>query len=279
MDGAQLLEGIFPLPGGLIVGENRRLSKVGLRPLTGYEEEWLARHSRTPSAQVITRLLSACLVRIDDTAPASDLARRLLVGDRDYLILQLRRLTLGDEFQAVFQCPACNAKMDVTVQADEIPVERCPQTAACYTLELPAPGSSGRTVRFRLPTGADQEAVLGMDLPAAVDALLNRCILDDEGVPLSPEECKAVVEKMDQLAPQLEVELDLTCPECAHAFPAPFDPITFFFQEMRINSDQLLREIHLLAFYYHWSEAEILRLRRDRRRAYLSLLSDALRRD
>jgi hypothetical protein len=263
----------------LIVSENRRLSEVELHPLTGDEEEWLARHPRMPSAQVVTRLLTACLVRIDDTAPSSDLVRRLLVGDRDYLMLQLRRLTLGDEFQAVFRCPACHAKMDVTVEVDAIPVERRPQTAACYTLALPSTGLPGRTVRFRLPTGADQEAVLGMDLPAAVDALLKRCILDDGGRLLSPEECKAVVTRMDQLAPQLEVELDLTCPECVHAFLAPFDPITFFFQEMRINGDQLLREIHFLAFYYHWSEAQILRLRRDRRRAYLSLLSDALRRD
>lgn len=279
MDGAQSLDGIFRLPGGLIVEENRRLSEVELLPLTGYEEEWLARHPRTPSAQVVTRLLSACLARIDDTAPSHDLVRRLLVGDRDYLVLQLRRLTLGDEFQAVMMCPACRAKMDVTVQASEIPIEQRPQAASCYTLGLPRAERPARMVRFRLPTGADQESVLGMDLTAAVDALLNLCILDDGGESLSHEEYMVFVAEMDQLAPQLEVELDLTCPECAHMFLAPFDPITFFFQEMRINSDQLLHEIHLLAFYYHWSEAEILSLRRDRRRAYLSLLSDALRQD
>jgi hypothetical protein len=58
---------------------------------------------------------------------------------------------------------------------------------------------------------------------------------------------------------------------------APFDTTAFFLSEMRINGEQLLREVHSLAFYYHWSEAEIMSLRRDRRRAYLSLLSDALR--
>src|SRR5262245_24603741 len=181
MDGERPLDGIFRLPGGLIVGENRRLIEVELRPLTGYEEEWLARHPQVPNAQVVTHLLSACLVRIGDTAPSSVMVRSLLVGDRDYLMLQLRLLTLGDEFQAVFLCAACHAKMDVTIQASEIPVERRPQSAACYTLELPATGPSGRTVRFRLPTGADQEAALGMDLQPAVAALLNRCILDDSG--------------------------------------------------------------------------------------------------
>ena len=78
------------------------------------------------------------------------------------------------------------------------------------------------------------------------------------------------------LAPELELELDLNCPECAHAFVQPFDATSFFFDEMRINANQLLREVHALAFYYHWSEAEILSLGRDRRRAYLGLLSDAI---
>jgi hypothetical protein len=78
---------------------------------------------------------------------------------------------------------------------------------------------------------------------------------------------------------ELEVELDLTCPECSLTFLAPFDTTAFFFHEMQINGDQLLREVHLLALYYHWSEAEILSLSRDRRRAYLGLLSDAVRQD
>ena len=48
---------------------------------------------------------------------------------------------------------------------------------------------------------------------------------------------------------------------------------------MRIAGGQLFREVHSLAFYYHWTEAEILGLARERRRMYLSLLSDAVRGD
>ena len=59
----------------------------------------------------------------------------------------------------------------------------------------------------------------------------------------------------------------------------PFDPTAFFFEELRISAERLLREVHVLAFYYHWSESEILGLERDRRRAYLALLSDTLRQE
>ncbi len=82
---------------------------------------------------------------------------------------------------------------------------------------------------------------------------------------------------MERLAPQLDLELDLTCPECGHAFVVPFDVTMFFFAELRTESRHLLREVHALALSYHWSEAEILGLVRPRRRAYLDLLSDALR--
>jgi hypothetical protein len=186
-------------------------------------------------------------------------------------------LTLGEEFQAVFACPACSAKMDVTFRTSEVPVESRPQTAAFYTLKLREPQPSGRTVRFRLPAGGDQEALLGTDPEVAVRALMDRCLLDDGGVPLSPEERQTVSEAMERMAPQVELELDLTCPECNRPFAAPFDTTAFFFDEMRINAHGLLREVHALAFYYHWSEADILRLRRDRRREYLALLSDTLR--
>lgn len=264
------------LPGGLVAESGRRLTRVVLRPLSGREEEWLARHSDVANAVAVTHVLGACLVRADGEAPPAELARRLLAGDRDYLILQLRRLTVGDRIDAVLTCPACPAKMDVTFDAGAIPVEPRPQNTASYTLRLPEPGSSDRAVRFRLPTGADQEAVLGVDGPAAVDALLDRCIVDDGGVGLAPEERRAVTEAMDELSPQLEIELDLTCPECGHAFLAPFDATSYFLCEMRVSGRQLLREVHALAFYYHWSEADILGLTRDRRRAYLELLNDAL---
>ena len=273
------LDNTFLLPGGLVLDEGRRVGQAALRPLTGREEEWLARHTGTPSALAVTRLLSECLVWLDNAQITSDLVRQLLVGDRDYLMLQLRGLTLGDEFAAVLACPACGTKMDVNFRASEVPVESRPQTAPFYTLKLREPQPSGRTVRFRLPTGGDQEALLGTDPEVAVGALMDRCLLDDGGVPLSPEERQTVSEAMERMAPQVELELDLTCPDCSRPFVVPFDTTTFFFDEMRMNAGRLLREVHALAFYYHWTEADILRLRRDRRREYLALLSDTLRQE
>ena len=88
-----------------------------------------------------------------------------------------------------------------------------------------------------------------------------------------------MIAEMENRAPRIELELDLACPECGHGFLMPFDTTAFFLDELRISPAQLLREIHCLAFYYHWNEREILGLHRSRRRAYLALLSDTLRQE
>jgi hypothetical protein len=265
-------ENTFALPGGLALQPNRTLSHAVLRPLTGRDEEWLARHRSSPSAVRVSWVLRQCLLALDDSPLTGDLVRRLLVGDRDYLMVQLRRITLGDRVQAVVVCPQCNQKMDVDLRLDDAPVQLRPQRQDTYELDI-----SGRVVRFRLPNGADQEAVLFGENSA--EALLDRCMIDDTANSLSEAEREAMIAEMERLAPQVDVELDLSCPECSHQFVLPFDTSAFFFDEVALKTDELLQEVHTLAFYYHWSESEILSLDRRKRRAYLALLHEALRQE
>lgn len=271
MSATQLAEGVCDLPGGLVLDDGRRLGRAELRPLTGREEEWLTQHAGMASAHLATKLLSACFVRLEDVPVNSDIIDKLLVGDRDYLILQLRRMTLGDRFAAVFSCPACTRAMDVEFLAQDILIEPRLQNTAAYTW---ASDDAQRVVRYRLPNGADQEAVADLRAGDAVEALLARCVIDDGGTPLSNEERTAVIAEMDARAPQIDLELELNCPECGHSFTTPFDCTSFFFSEIRAQSRHLIREVHYLALHYHWSEAEILNLQRDRRRRYLALLNE-----
>jgi hypothetical protein len=226
------------------------------------------------SAHLATKLLSACFVRLEEEPVNPEIIDKLLVGDRDYLILQLRRMTLGDRFAAVFSCPACKRAMDVEFLAQDISIEPRLQNTVAYTW---ASDDAQRVVRYRLPNGADQEAVADLRAGDAVEALLARCVIDDGGTPLSNEERVAVIAEMDARAPQIDLELELNCPECGHSFTTPFDCTSFFFSEIRAQSRHLIREVHYLALHYHWSEAEILNLQRDRRRRYLALLTEDIK--
>src|SRR5215470_13045365 len=104
MPGTQLSDGVCFLPGGLVLDDGRRLGRAELRPLTGREEEWVTQHADTPTANMTTRILSSCFVRLENVQVDPDIIGKLLVGDRDFLILQLRRMTVGDRFAAVFSC-------------------------------------------------------------------------------------------------------------------------------------------------------------------------------
>jgi hypothetical protein len=59
-------------------------------------------------------------------------------------------------------------------------------------------------------------------------------------------------------------------------FAAPLDLRRFFFGELRADRDLLYREVHYLAYYYHWSEPEILAMPRSKRRTYLELLGEEI---
>jgi hypothetical protein len=85
-----------------------------------------------------------------------------------------------------------------------------------------------------------------------------------------------VIKKMAELDPQAEMLLDLVCPACGGSFRTLFDVGDYFYREICGREQDLYRDIHLLAFHYHWGEREILRLTRRKRLIYLDLLSSAL---
>ena len=85
-----------------------------------------------------------------------------------------------------------------------------------------------------------------------------------------------IAELMEQLDPQAELRMEVSCPECGESFPALLDAAAFLLQEIGQHAEHLYRQIHSLALHYHWSEAEILDLSPVKRRRYLELLADSL---
>src|SRR6185295_8613081 len=104
--------------------------------------------------------------------------------------LQLRRMTLGERFASGVSGPACRRAMGVEFLTQDILIEPRPHKAATYTWPSEA---ASRVVHYRLPNGADQDAVADLSPEKAVEALLARCVIDDGGVPLNDEERAGVI--------------------------------------------------------------------------------------
>jgi hypothetical protein len=278
------------LPGGLALdgGWNRTAL---LRPLCGRDEAFLEEEAQrlAPAART-THLLARCLDALGSIAPVSEASvRSLTVGDRDALLLHLRRLTLGERISCVVTCPApaCGEKMDLDVNVSDLLMPAYSYESAVHETALTENGERYR-VRFRLPTGADQEAAVHVVLEnpeAAAELILQRCV--EQIVPES-EEAESVQDDMPacvkqrlpqvmaDLDPQAEILLSLTCPACQLAFTVLFDIADYFYRECLQRRGNLYREVHLLAFHYHWSEAEIMAMTGRKRQLYLNLLSETL---
>lgn len=277
------------LPGGLWL-DGVCHQEAGLRPLTGDDEAFLLETGESLfSVQRTTALLARCLTHLGPLTPVTpDAVRNLTVGDREALLLHLRRLTLGNRLQCVLSCPEpdCGEKMDLELKVGELLLPPYPHAQERYEATVRENGTA-YGVRFRLPTGADQEAAASLahsGPQAAADLVLRRCVErvtaeGENGQPIEdwpPAVAQQLAAIMAELDPQAELTLNLNCPVCGHAFSTLLDTAAFFFQELAGRVRHLYREVHLLAFYYHWSEAEIMGMTARKRHRYLDLLAEAL---
>jgi len=296
--GMMMEERTCRLPGGWVDAEGVVHRDVVFSALTGREEALLAQTQQNRASQV-TALLSRCVKRIGAHTPVPvSITQNLLIADRDYLLLKLREATFGPQVQATLPCPwpDCGEKVDIDFSIDDIPVTPSEDKGPLYAITLSPEaafvekGLAYRDLRFRLPTGADQEFLspaLSENESLALAELLARCIqsigpleiestVQIEG--LSPLARMEIEREMLRIAPKIELNMDVNCPECARLFTVPFDLQDFFFGEMRTSRDLLFREVHYLAYHYHWSEREIMEMPKDQRRNYIEILADEIER-
>lgn len=289
-------EGIFVLPGGFFQNGDC-LREVKLRLPTGWVEEQLANPSKVRClAEAITTLLTHGIERIGPiTDITPEIVRSLLVGDRDYLVLKLRQITNGNNVEATLVCPnpQCGEKIDIDFELNHIPVKHGKISSQVFTMSLEQQKAfkdderdKDWKIEFRLPNGGDQEGLALLtvhDESKAVHKVLTQCIqridgskdIDESKIgKLSIAERRKIEKTMADLAPQVDMEFEAACPECEQVFSFPFNLSQFFLEEFKGNINQLYQEVHFLAFYYHWSELDILSMTRKKRQKYLQLLSD-----
>jgi hypothetical protein len=263
------------------------LRSLWLRSWQGCDEMLLCERgdAMTPAAWT-TSLLARCVSLDGGSRPAgADFVRSLTVGDREALLLHLRRITLGGRMSCVFGCPACAEKMDLDLEAAALLLPPYAHDGHVHRARMDGDGAAW-DVAFRLPNGGDQEAAAALvrrDEQKAVALVLRRCIQSIAATSgeapgdVPPAVARALPGLMSELDPQAEMLLDATCPSCHEAVRLCFDAGQYLLREVAQRAGALFREVHLLASQYHWSESEILAMTAARRRRYLEVIGDAPR--
>lgn len=203
------------------------------------------------------------LLRAGEADQSIDSLATLPIGERDRRLLALRRGLFGGRFDAVATCPRCQEKLDLAFTADQLPSHPASSSAEILV--------DGRHIAVRLPNTADILEAATQPPERRVPVLLERCAAPD----LSPQAAEAIQTRMAELDPMAQIEMELTCPACAHQWAEPFDIASYLWTEVGDRALRLLRETHTLARAYGWREADILAMNPRRRRVYLDLVMGA----
>lgn len=168
-------DGYVQLPVGVLVGD-KTITEVEVRELTGEDEERLAKAKTSSDPTKFYQTLLECGVVDIGGKPTEDITPSMLIGDRESLILGIRKATYGSEIELgdIF-CAECNEEFEGSVDVDDIPV-RPLKGETTFEVKL----RKGGKARVRLPVGDDQMAAVkdsGLTESERNSLVLSRCVI------------------------------------------------------------------------------------------------------
>jgi hypothetical protein len=160
------------LPGGYITQEGTLIKYAEVRELNGADEEAIAKAGSI--AKVLNTILQRGLVKIGDQEVTKDVYDNLLSGDRDAILLGIRRATFGSTADYNLVCSKCDQNSVVTIDLlKDVPLKELnnPIEDRKKTVEL----RNGNAVVI-MPNGRAQTALLDNSNKTAAE--LNTIILE-----------------------------------------------------------------------------------------------------
>lgn len=170
------------LPGGYIDEQRKVHRQAVIREMNGFDEEAMAHAMKsTKPMAFLDEALRRCVVQIGEHEVNERMLDNLLVGDRNWLIIGIRRATYGDEWETGFTCPKCKSDSDVIFDlASDFDMKTVDSPIIEFELS-----KSGSKVKARFPNGEDQKAMMGSSqgttIPEVNSILLSRCLLEVDG--------------------------------------------------------------------------------------------------
>lgn len=203
-----------------------------------------------------------------------DFITGMSIGKRDSFLLTLREITFGHLVLGLTRCPECSESLELDFEVDDLRSRSESNSESEKSISL-----SGYDLEIRPFNTYDLQSIVhSKDVSSARNELLRRCILriqyqgkdfHPDGLPSAVID--AVEGKLEEMDPQADVRLALSCPSCSCKWEAPFDIVSFFWIEIDSWARHVLREVQSLAGKYGWSESDILSMSPIRRRIYLEM--------
>jgi len=202
---------IFELPSGV---------EVELREMTGAEEELLTNQRLIRTGDAVNQVLKNCIVRLDENEePSVKDVLDLLSGDRLFILVKLRQISLGDDVELELTCanPACRAANMVTINIEELETTPYGEDRE-FAFTLPG---SGRKVMFGYLDGHKEKRLAALKEPSISSAMLIRIIDIDGAAPskklmneMSLRDRSALRQEMLRVDAGVDTTVETECETC-----------------------------------------------------------------
>lgn len=243
-------EEVFELLAGYVDSNNVTHKEFTLREITGKDEEAIHKGDvKNNSSRVVTILLTRCVTRLGTITPKSvglkkweEIIKSLYVGDQDYMLMQLRKISVGEQLEVSHTCPNCNTKLNTTVNIDEL--EIVPYNGERVTpFELPRgykdkKGEVHKSGTMRRPTGLDREILTPLaktNIARAETVMLTRLCKFNDGLPvdddimgnLSIRDREYLQKLLQENYFGIKLETEVICDSCGESFTGTFNATNF----------------------------------------------------
>lgn len=170
------------LPGGYIFPDGTLATTATVRELNGLDEEAIAKAGSINKAMNI--ILERGLVAIGEVALNKVNLDTLLIGDRDAILLGIRRITFGEQYEFTLPCVKCDSDQtlvfDLTTDVDMVKLDD-PVNDRTFTVEAKI-----GEVTLTLPNGFTNKKILSSENKSyaeLVTDVLSGCIVAINGNP------------------------------------------------------------------------------------------------
>lgn len=123
-----------------------------LRPMTVAEEKILTTARLVRNGEAIDRILMNCIEK-----PKFSIGR-LLLGDKAYLIIALRQLSYGNEYEFGLKCGNCEEQYTDTIDLSKLNVNYLQDDFTNEDLKVTLP-VCGKVIQIRLMTSEDEDRI------------------------------------------------------------------------------------------------------------------------
>lgn len=195
----------------------------------------------------------------------------MTVGQRDRILLDMRRQLFGDQVEGIVHCSRCDETLELCVNISDF-LAVSAESSARTSLRV-----GEYDITFRLPTVDDALSVeRHRERHDARRSLLQGCILSANrgDASVDPQEIDditlaRIAQCMEELDPLAEIQLSITCADCEHSESILLDIASYLWAELITEAERLLDEVRLLASQYGWREMDIVAMTGRRRQFYL----------